>query len=46
MSKRGAGFFAPRTQRTDAKKVLGSVYEMNTGGSVVALDGDKGCMQK
>ena len=35
-----------RTQRADAKKVLRSVHKMDTGGNVVALDGDKSHMQK
>ncbi len=32
-------------QRADVKKALGSVYKVNTGGNVVALDGDRSFMQ-
>ncbi len=32
-------------QRARVKQVLGSVDEMNMGGNVVALDGDKSYMQ-
>ncbi len=34
-----------RTQRTDVKKVMGSVLEMNVGGNVVVLDGERSHMQ-
>ena len=32
-------------QRTDVRKVLGSVHKMNMGGNVVVLDGDKSYTQ-